>query len=155
MMIRPNGPGLIFLGLVILLGGCSGGKQGTVTGTVSYKGKPIPSGKIIFEVAKARPATGLIVDGKITEVTTYELNDGVPVGLAGIAVFALEEPAKPAASSPPPKNPGDYKSGPMDPGYMGMNAKSLIPKKYNHPATSGLTWQIKAGKNEVVLDLQD
>jgi hypothetical protein len=151
---------LLLLSLVCLLAcaGCGHSDRtavAQVTGTASYKGQPIASGTIIFEVPGARPANGKIVDGKITEVMTYEPKDGVPVGQARIAVFATG-----ASSSSPSATPG---GAPRDPGapivvdknYMGGGAKSLIPKKYNNPATSGLTAEIKKGQNTVTLDLKD
>jgi len=134
--------------------GCGGSGRsplGRVTGTVSYKGQPIQSGTIIFEVAGARPANGKIEGGQITEVTTHEPNDGAPVGQAKIAVFATEAAApSPAATG---GDPGQQIV--IDENYMGAGAKSLIPPKYSDPATSGLTWEIKKGDNTVTLDLTD
>jgi hypothetical protein len=134
--------------------GCGGSGRtplGQVTGTVSYNGQPIASGTIIFEVPGARPANGKIVGGQIQEVTTYDPNDGVPVGQAKIAVFATEAPASsPAATGGDPGQPIV-----IDENYMGGGAKPLIPPKYNDPATSGLNWEIKKGKNTVTLDLTD
>ncbi len=110
---------------------------GKVSGTVAYRGKPVAAGTLIFEVAGARPAHGRIVDGKIVEVTTYAAGDGVPLGLARIAVYATP-PEDPAAAA---------KSQERD------VFKSLIPAKYNDPATSGLTLQVVAGENTLTLDL--
>jgi hypothetical protein len=151
---------VLLLPLVCLLA-CAGcgrsdrARVAQVTGTASYKGQPIASGTIIFEVPGARPANGKIVDGKIMEVTTYEPKDGVPVGQARIAVFATRA----SAESPSPA-PGGAPSDPgapivLDKNYMGGGAKSLIPEKYNNPATSGLAWEIKKGQNTVTLDLKD
>ncbi len=128
-----------------VVAGCTGrGPLGAVDGRVSYKGAPLARGTIVFEVAGNRPASARIVNGQITDVTTFRPNDGVPVGQAAVAVFAFEPPAPSAATS----KPGELN-------YMGMDAKSLIPQKYNHPDTSGLTCVIHSGNNEVVFDLQE
>jgi len=126
---------------------------GKVSGTVSHNGQPIKSGSMVFEVAGARPAHARIVDGKITEVTTYDPNDGVPVGLARIAVFATESGGAPASAiptTPATSDPGSYAPGAN---YMGAETKPLIPTKYNDPSTSGLTWQVEEGENDLALDL--
>ncbi len=65
-----------------------------VGGTVTYRGQPIKSGTMVFEVPGTRPANGKIVDGKIVEVTTYTPNDGVSLGKAAIAVFATRPQAR-------------------------------------------------------------
>jgi hypothetical protein len=126
--------------------------MGAVTGTVSYKGEPVKNGTVVFEVDGARPATGKIVDGQITEVTTAVSGDGVPVGTAKIAVFATDAPDEPAGEPSAGANPGEQ-ADMSD--YMGMGAKSLIPPHFNDPASSGLTAEIKAGDNTVTLDLTD
>jgi hypothetical protein len=123
-----------------------------VTGTVTFKGQPLASGTIVFEVSGARPANGKIVDGQITEVTTYDRDDGAPVGQARIAVFAASSPASgsPAAAPPDPGSAIDLAHN-----YMDSDAKSLIPEKYNNPATSGLTREIKEGQNTLTIDLTE
>jgi hypothetical protein len=108
---------------------------GKIVGTVKYRGKPV-SGTLIFETSGARSAYGKIVDGRITEVTTYADGDGAPLGLARIAVFVA-----------PPENPaGTAQEQDV--------FRSMIPAKYNDPATSGLTLQVVAGENTLALDLQ-
>lgn len=141
---------LCVVGLVPCVG-CGRSDQpplGRVTGTVQYDGQPVASGTIVFEVANARSANGTIADGKIVDVTTYDPGDGVPVGEARIAVFATAAGGGAAAS---PAATPDAKTV-IDQNYMG-SAKSLIPDRYNNPATSGLTWTIKAGENVVELNL--
>jgi hypothetical protein len=136
---------------VFLIGCGSDQPMGEVTGTVTYNGQPVPSGSIVFEVADARPANAKIENGEIKEVTTYEPGDGAPVGLARIAVFATEEGnGQPDAA--PAADPGSYQPGAN---YMGSGTESLIPARYNDPATSGLTWEIEEGKNEITLELSD
>jgi hypothetical protein len=143
---------LLFALVVLLPQGCgrSGGPAlGKVSGAVSFRGKAIENGTLIIEVRGARTAYGKIVGGKITEVTTYKSGDGAPLGPARIAVFATEPDveAGTSAAAAKPANPAG-----ATPGYL--SGKSLIPAKYNDPATSGLTYEIAAGENRIVLDLQ-
>lgn len=131
------------LGSMLLVSqGCgeSGPSLGIITGSVSYRGKPIKSGSLILEVKNSRTAYGTIVDGRITEVTTFKTGDGAPLGLARIAVFATE-PEKPSQSDDDANR-----------GYM--SGKSIIPPKYNDPSTSGLTHEITSGENVLTLDMK-
>lgn len=139
--------------LIPLTAGCGSGQpMGKVTGTVSYKGTPIKNGTIVFEVDGARPATGKIVDGQITDVTTAEKGDGVPVGTAKIAITATDAPAEAPQPTPAATDPGAQTDMTN---YMGMGAKSIIPPHFNNPASSGLSTEIVKGDNTVTLDLTD
>lgn len=125
----------------------------SVQGTVACQGKPIARGSLVFEVSGMRPAYGKIVDGRIAEVMTYAPQDGCPIGLAHIAVFATQTDALSQKSDSPrrPTNPQEALADGLnytDPG------KPLVASTYNDPATSGLTWDIKAGENTVSLELE-
>jgi hypothetical protein len=143
----------VFAMFALLVVGCGPSQRlGNVSGTVTYQGEPIKNGAIVFEVPGARPATGKIVDGQITEVTTFEKGDGVPVGMANISVTATDAPEGSAAPGPNSTDPGTQTD--MS-NYMGMGAESIIPPHYNDPASSGLSWDIKAGDNTLTLDLKE
>lgn len=106
-----------------------------VSGTVTIKGQPLPSGEIVFFPAKGRSARGEIKDGKIQDVTTTSSGDGVTVGDVRVAIFSQVKDEK---------------------DLSGMGTKSLINVKYNDPATSNFAAKIEAGKvNEVKFDLPD
>lgn len=128
--------------LAVVVAGC-GSNLAQVSGTVSYDGKPVEQGSIIFETTGARPATGKIVGGKIVEVTTNRPGDGAPPGSHKVAIHAFA-----SSGSAVTANPGDAT------GIASMQTKSLIPTKYNNPATSGLTVELKPGKNEVNFELK-
>ncbi len=113
-----------------------------VSGIVTFDGQPLASGTIIFETAGSRPASGVIKEGAILNVTTYKFNDGVPVGLHKISITATETEKKAVMA-----NPGEMTA--FDPNYMG-GGNSLIPPKYNNPTTSGLTAKIKSGTENVI-----
>jgi hypothetical protein len=130
--------------LCLLLAGCSDRpKLGKVKGTVTLDGKPLAKGSITFESPDARPATGTIVNGEIVDVSTYDPQDGVPVGQHKVAISATED-----AASGVTANPGDAR---QTTDYM--VGKSLIPASYNDPDSSGLTADIKSGENTVEFKL--
>ncbi len=132
-MQRPLLP-LAFL-FFLCLTGCGGGGPtlAPVTGTVTYKGKPLPEGALMFLVAEGRPASAKIVDGQITEVTTLRAGDGAPVGNHKVTITSVE--------------------GGKD---MYAKTKSRIPEKYAAAEKSGLTADIKSGgPNELKFDLKD
>jgi hypothetical protein len=136
---------LVIAALCVLSAGCSDRpKMAKVKGTVTLDGKPLPAGTVTFETKGVRPATAKVVNGEITEVTTFDLNDGAPVGQHRVAVAASEDTAAAVAA-----NPGEMKA----PKGNYMVGKSLIPTAYNDPATSGLTAEIKSGENTVEIKL--
>ena len=135
--------------LVLILAACTAGcgdgrvALAPVKGTVTLDGKPLASGSLTFESPGQRPATAKIVRGEIVEVTTYETGDGVPLGTHQVAVWSNEE-----AASAVTANPGEGKVG-----ANYMVGRSLLPARYNDPATSGLSVEIKPGENVVAFQL--
>jgi hypothetical protein len=122
---------------LFLTSGCGGKsdrpKLVPVQGTVSYKGQPLADGTIAFHPQKGRIGTGKIKNGKITDVTSYEPNDGLPVGPYRVAVQSLTNAAD-----------------------MYAEHKSLIPERYAEVDKSGLTAEIKDAKENVLsFDLND
>ena len=85
----------LLLSALLLPSGCGSGLSplAKVKGTVTLDGKPLASGTMTFESVGQRPATGKIVQGQIVEMTTYDENDGAPLGTHKVAVWALEEAA--------------------------------------------------------------
>lgn len=131
--------------IAIMTSGC-GSKRPTmaaVAGTVLLDGQPLAHGTLTFEAPGMRPATARIKDGRIIEATTFRTGDGVPIGTHAIAVFAREEPRPQTATDP----------GQKAFTAEGMVGRSLLPRRYNHPATSELSATIAAGSNTLALTL--
>src|SRR5262245_44449132 len=145
MLLRHCWFALSFMTTLAFLGaGCKPGvEMAPVKGTVTYNGKPLAKGTILFEPTGQRSATGKIVDGEIVEVTTYKSGDGAVVGPHKVAIFSTEEPASGGG------NPGDASK--PNPDYM--TGKSLIPAHYSDITTSGLTADIQSGENTVTFTL--
>jgi hypothetical protein len=122
--------------------GCSDGRLplAPVEGKISVAGKPLASGRIVFQSNTQRPAYGRVVDGRIVEVTTYETGDGAPVGWHVVGIQSqvdddtlMSDPVRAAA----------------------LMRESTIPPRYRQSATSGIEVQIRPRHTNVIdLDIQ-
>jgi hypothetical protein len=113
---------------VSLLAGCQ--KKGQlevalVTGLVTFDGKPLGQGTVIFTPTKGRGARGEISsDGSFT-LSTYGEEDGATVGGHQVSIIALEGEVA-------------FESD--------QQQRWLIPSHYGAPSTSGLECEVEAGK---------
>ncbi|PQO36837.1 hypothetical protein C5Y96_06635 [Blastopirellula marina] len=130
-----------------MLGCDSGPSLAQVTGTVTYQGKPLDKGTIVFEVSGTRSAFGTIENGQIVDVSTFKSGDGAPTGEARVAVNSYDDGGASVQQASP-----DGQNAPGGASRM-VVGKSLIPAKYSNPATSDLQVTIQPGKNVVELDL--
>jgi hypothetical protein len=129
---------LVLLGMAI--SGCADGKRrgptGTVTGIVTYKGKPVPSGRLTFYGSDNETA-----NASTDEDGSYEA-DGVPVGQVTVTVTTPPAPAvleKVAKQAPQGK-----RFGVGNPIEVPRNVVS-VPAKYNDAARSGINIAITEG----------
>ena len=125
----------LFCAVLGMCVGCNRGRASLapVTGTIEYNGKPLEQGMIVFYPAEGRSATGIIEDGEITEVSTYDPGDGAPLGHVKVVVTSVD---RPDADMYTPK-------------------KSLIPVKYTQLQTTTLEADIERGKNVLEFQLTD
>jgi hypothetical protein len=130
------------LGLVpILLGmqaGCGGVRKAPVSGRVTYKGKPVKTGQILF-LGPHGYATGSELDGD----GHYELQAAVGENAVTVESRGV---GKPVARRGPEGGPGYVK---MAPGRL------LIPERYISPMKSGLKLNVQSGPNTADFDLAD
>jgi hypothetical protein len=136
---------MMIVGCAALHGCARGPELAKLSGTVTFEGKPLPKATMVFEGAGVRPATVRVENGAIVEATTFKEGDGVPVGPHKVAVSATTEAASAVVA-----DPGSGQA----PVENYMSGKSLIPARYNDPATSGLTADIKPGDNRVDFKLK-
>ena len=120
-----------------VLAGCS--KNGglitaPVKGKVTFKGKPLPNGTVMFVPGEGPAATGEIGSDGAYRLTTGSI-DGAVLGNHKISITAL---ADIGSALPEQRNP---------------TPPSLLPAKYLSHETSGLTAEVKQGNNEVNLEL--
>ena len=125
--------------LAVSLGCSSGGEFPTapVKGKVTYKGKEVPNGTVMFVPDKGPAATGEIgKDGTYT-LATYGKDDGAVMGRHKVTITALEAMGDqlPEARSPTPG--------------------SILPDKYLNQDTSGLTFEVKSGDNVANFEIGD
>ena len=116
--------------LPIALAGCGGASNATVSGTVTFQGKPLPSGTVAFFGKDNQVASGAI------ESDGHYSVQRVPVG-----------PVKISISTPPPPSQEAAASG------MPTLQTIEIPAKYSDPAQSNLTFTVKPGSQEYPIKL--
>jgi hypothetical protein len=162
-MIPQNGPvsrwmerGWTLLFCLLLLTGCS--SKGTVSGRITYQGKPIPQGIVLFVPEKGQSITGTITDGQ------YQVK-GIVSGTAKIAVQTPKaNVSKAPTGSGQVKGKEIPKDAPLppgiDPSIFDFNAQisqvksTSIPEKYGDPEKSGLTCTVKGGAQEHNIELK-
>ena len=116
-----------------------------VRGRVTLDGTPLEGAAILFQpVDGGVPARGSsAADGSFV-LTTFREGDGAVPGRHRIAVSKFEITGFEVTA--------DGLDGPVAPG--GVKERSLLPKKYSDPATSGLTAEVGSGATEVSLTLE-
>jgi hypothetical protein len=153
--------GALFLGSacgLLAVFGCGDdglGRRYRVSGTVTYKGQPVPKGSISFYPSgggtETRGAAGVITDGKYTMSTQGE-NDGVFPGDYLVAITARDVDMS-TAQEHVAKHGGSARQDDVSKAYA--TAKSLIPKKYEVPEQSKLTAKVEAKSNTFDFPLTD
>jgi hypothetical protein len=117
------------------LGGC-GGRTATVTGKVSYQGRPVTYGSVIFVGAdKSARSTAIEADGSYMVAS-------VPRGIAAIAVISPDPSKGRAAKKQDVANETAAKQW------------FALPSKFEDPRTSGLACTIDAGHVSHDIDLK-
>jgi len=134
----------------------SGGK-GDVTGTVKYKGETMTKGSVTFQGGDGKTYTGDIgADGKYTV-------RGVPSGTAKVAVNVIDDSVtkhfrdlsagireqQKAAGSDPEKTTF------VPPKVVDPSSFYIVPQRYASVDTSGITFEVKSGKNVYDIDIND
>jgi hypothetical protein len=144
-----NRPGAIALLLIALLPGCEA-NTGDVSGKVSYRGKPLPYGTILFYCSDQQIISRLIApDG------SYEAS-GIPTGATRVAIRTYP-PIPPGYQIPqrlpPSRNAPNLGRAPTEEGSGHKAAHVKIPGKYSSPEESGLLLDVNEGQQTFLIDL--
>jgi len=107
--------------------------EATITGMVRFNGMPVTGGTLTLY-----PSTGAPYPVSIKADGTYNTS-GTPIGQMGVGIDTGPAPVAPPAGSTAPQGPRHV----------------TIPPKYKNPKTSGLTLDIKGGKETIDFDLHD
>lgn len=128
---------------------CSGSTNepmGKVTGSVNYKGKPVPQGTAVMFLMSSKGFGAL---GEVDENGQYVLKaagrDMVPAGKYAISI---RPPTGPEMTPEEVMEALKKKKPAGDP-------FRTVPQKYRTPETSGLTFEVKTGDNQFDIDMQD
>ena len=134
--------GCLVVGLLAVTGCGPSGRLAPVSGTVRYKGQPLPGAYVGFlpEANGERIATGTTDSGGRYRLTTFQNHDGAVLGRHQVVVRAEAQPAG------PPRAADDIT---LKPG------KLLTPPRYSAAATSGLNAVVAAKTNVFDFDLTD
>jgi len=132
--------------------GCGESRPATapVSGRVTYQGKPVPDGQIMFHPAHGRPAMGAIgPDGGFT-LTTFKPGDGALLGHHRVTI----EATRVTGDFPTEDLKGKGKR--LDVGTVSdkpLTVEWLVPEIYSRLQTTPLTAEVKSGENTVTFDL--
>src|SRR5207248_2752857 len=115
------------------LTGCGGGKKmGTVSGKVMYKGQPVTAGEVQFYI----PEKGLGSSGKLDDSGAYTLAGSLEAGSYKVYI-----------QPPIPEQ--------LPPGTAPKRVTFDVPKKFQDVKSTPLTKEVKAGSNDIPIELTD
>lgn len=123
---------MLFCGSVVLASGCSNEPpKGTVSGTVTFEGKPYSNAGVMFISLETGNGSG----GDIKPDGSYALADPIPVGTYSVYFAPKAVELAPGAQPPP--------------AYM----DKTIPEKYWGEGSTDIKIDVKEGPNVVPIDI--
>jgi hypothetical protein len=134
---------VVVLGLLLLVAGCR--RQASISGKVTYNGKPMPGGSITFIPVEGGGGGTARIDPKDG---SYELPN-LPVGKMKIGVTANREPAMPGGKRGygPPKDSGAPSEAMKGASDSTGGQSVVISPEFTDPQGSPLEFEVKPGKN--------
>lgn len=148
--------------------GCGSGSQyehAKVHGKVTYKGKPVTLGSVLF-VPVEPPKDGVMqpASGSIQPDGSYELKSeadaGAIIGEHKVVVVSIDgseeaKPTKAEASKAAKAAKVADPNAPPAPKPAAAKFKMLVPKVYSDPTTTPITRKVVPGDNQIDIDLAD
>ncbi|MBN1394170.1 MAG: hypothetical protein JW959_04035 [Pirellulales bacterium] len=135
-----------FAAALAMFSGCGPDRPTTapVGGKITYQGKPVAEGTIIFYPKHGRLAIGKIGPDGAYRLTTFTSNDGAAPGL-----YVVTIEAKQVSGGYQPKSLEDE----LKKGFGAPTIIWLAPQIYAERETSTLTAEVKPGENTIDFDL--
>ena len=112
-------------------GGSDAPPSGTVTGTVTMAGSPLTNGTVVY----MDDATGVGGSAELDEQGQYAFDAPLRAGQYAVSI-----------QPPPLPAPHETPAAPSEP--------FAVPQKFQDAKTSGLTAEVKEGKNVINFDLK-
>ncbi len=123
---------LLLPGMFLVLTGCGEKPAGTVSGTVKYKGTPVTTGTVNF----FNPGKGTASQGALDSSGNFTLQGSLEEGTYKVYI----QPATPEQ---------------LPPGVAPKKIQRLdLPPKYQDPAQTPVSREVKAGPNNFIIDLE-
>jgi hypothetical protein len=148
----------LFTVAMLLVVGCGSDDTGLsrrypVSGTVKYKGEPVPKGSITFEPisASGRHAYGFIENGAYSLSTSGAAGEGALPGDYKVVVISTTVDMRDLAK----KQGGMVRQGDTEFQQIVKNAQDVVPKKYFRSETSPLTAKVGEKAETINFDLED
>jgi len=138
---------------LLLLAGCGSGRPETVpvSGKITYDGKPVTEGKIVFHPEQGRSASGQIgPDGSYT-LTTFDKGDGAVLGKHRVTIKStrVTGPQQPKSFAEEVAQ-GQQKDAKPSPGGQ---VQWLVPAKYAAKKTTPLTADVTRDGEPIDFDI--
>jgi hypothetical protein len=130
-------------------------KLAPVSGRVVYQGKPVEGAIVSFSAeGSPRVASGKTDSDGRYKLTTFDTNDGAPVGVHAVTIAKLKTTAGPTQEINL-DNPGEAYSKQMTTAAAGETVgEHELPAKYANPKESGLQRSVaEKGPNEFNFEL--
>jgi len=146
--VRVFGRCFFVVSLMFGLSACGAGNPASITGKVTYAGKPVLMGSVVFVCSDRQQRSAMIeADG------TFRILDAV----SGEAKAAVESP------KPEPPPPASSRGIDRDRGGAPRRAPPVnelskwfaIPEKYARVDTSGLVYKLSRGSNDITIELKE
>lgn len=143
------------LASLICIAGCSGSKgpaTSPVTGTVTYNGLPVESATVVFAPPSGgRPATAISdAQGKYA-LSTFGNQDGAIPGEYKVSVTKTVTEGQAPELTYEQMNELQTRGEPIPSAVT----KNVLPEKYASIATTDLSFTVKSGANDILLELKD
>jgi hypothetical protein len=137
---------------LVVAGGCGSGYSGptgTVRGTVTINGEPVPAGTGVAFISD----DGFTASGQVGAGGSYELSSPTGKQIPAVTYKVMISGAAPGVTA----DDADYDAM-MEASAAGTletpAAESVIPSKFASTATSGLSYTVNAGENTINIELE-